>query len=174
MRRGLAIVAALGLVHWPGAANATMVRALTLPDLVARAERVVVGRCLDLHETADPRTGLPVTEVTFAVGETLKGPAEARLVFRQLGDRAHPGPAPGLAVGEDALLFLGRESASGLTAPIGFEQGRVPITGGVARTASLAEAAARGLDAPARCGRTGRCRVELERLLAVIRGMVSP
>jgi len=174
VRRGLAIVAAVGLLCRAGAANASMVRALTLPELVGRAERVVVGRCLELHETTDPRTGLPITEVTFAVAETLKGPAAARFVFRQLGDRAHPGPAPSLVVGEEALLFLGREGASGLTAPIGFEQGRVPITGGVARTASLAEAAARGLDAPARCGRTGRCRVELDRLLAAIRGMVTP
>ena len=177
MKRPIAFLAALGLVVLaPAGARATIVRALTLQDLVGRAERVVVGRCLDVHETTDPRTGLPITEVTLAVAETLKGPAASRLVFRQLGDRGRPGPAPSFAVGEDLLLFLGRESASGLTAPVGFEQGRIPITrpAGVAPMATVTETAVRALADDVRCARAGRCRVELERLLGAIRGMVTP
>jgi hypothetical protein len=176
VKRSIALLAALGLVLVPAGARATMVRALTLAELVGHAERVVVGRCLDAHETTDPRTGLPITEVTLAVTETLKGPAESRLVFRQLGDRRRPGPAPSFAVGEDVLLFLGRESASGLTAPVGFEQGRVPITrpAGVAPMATVTETAVRALEPHTRCLRPGRCRVELEGLLGAIRGMVAP
>ena len=176
MKRALAFLAAVGPVLAAVAAPATMVRALTLQDLVARAERVVVGRCLDVHETTDPRTGLPITEVTLAVAETVKGPAESRLVFRQLGGRGLPGLGPSFAVGEDVLLFLGRESASGLTAPVGLEQGRMPITGpaGAAPTAAVTETAARALDGQARCVHPGRCRVDLGHLLGTIRGMVTP
>ena len=176
MKRGIAFVAALALVLVSAPARATMVRALSAEELVGHAERVVVGRCLDVHETTDPRTGLPITEVTLAVAETVKGPAESRLVFRQLGGRGLPGLGPSFAVGEDVLLFLGRESASGLTAPIGFEQGRIPITrpAGVAPMATVTETAVRALAADARCSHAGRCRVDIERLLGIIRGMVIP
>ncbi len=166
---------ALALLLVPTMLSATMVRELTLPELVARADRIVRGRCLDVREATDPRSGLPVTEITFAVAETVKGPETARLVFRQLGDRSHPGPGPSFAVGEDALLFLGREGPTGLTAPIGLEQGRMPIrstaTGAATITVPATVAEIAPLDVTGRRGR--RCTVDVDRFIGAVRDMIS-
>ncbi len=47
MRRALPAAAALGLLLLPATGHATMVLALSLQELVGRADRIVVARCLD-------------------------------------------------------------------------------------------------------------------------------
>jgi len=174
MRRGLGLQVVVALVAVAATSRATMVRELTLPELVAHADRIVRGRCLDVRETTDAASGLPVSEITFAVAETLKGPEASRLVFRQLGDQYHPGPGPVFVVGEDAVLFLPREGPSGLTAPVGLEQGKIPVVPTAAGVPSVNAPAetpeAAPLD-PACHGR--RCTVELGRFVERVRGMVS-
>jgi hypothetical protein len=173
MRRalGLRVVVALLAVGVAATSRATMVRELTLPELVAHADRIVRGRCLDVRETTDAASGLPVSEITFAVAETLKGPEASQLVFRQLGDQRHPGPGPVFVVGEDAVLFLPREGPSGLTAPVGLEQGKIPIvpTGDGVPTVSVP--AETPLDPACHGGR--HCAVELGRFVERVRGIVS-
>jgi hypothetical protein len=109
-----------------GPARATTVRRLALPELVARAERVVLARCVAVEPAPPAASGLAATAVTFTVQDTLKGPPAETLTIRQLG-RPGSGPAPAFRTGEEVVLFLPRASALGFTHPVGLEQGRLGV-----------------------------------------------
>jgi hypothetical protein len=149
------------------AAEATSVRALTLGQLVDRAHRIVHGRCVAVEEVREARGGLPVTEVTVAVAETLKGPAERRLVVRQLGGRDAPAVGPRYVVGEELVLFLHRPGRSGLTSPVGLWQGKLSVVRAAAGAARAPRALAAGGSQAAARG------VDLDGLLATVRALVA-
>jgi hypothetical protein len=164
----LALVAAL----LAGVAQATMVRTASLGDLVHQADRVVLGRCVEVRDTPRGAGGLPTTTVTVAVGEMLKGSAERYVTFTQL---AMLGPR--YAVGEEVLLFLAPPGRSGLAAPVGLAQGKLTIarrrSAGRPDVAVQAEAGRGGLgDGTALHTALADGSVELERLLATVRTMV--
>jgi hypothetical protein len=119
------------------AVQAMMVLQLNLEQLTALSERVFVGKCLEVTPMHDEK-GRSVVQVTYAVSETLKGPAQNKVTFRQLSlqevdqttgregvflDQA----LPEYKVGEESVVFLSANGSSGLTAPIGFGQGKFEI-----------------------------------------------
>jgi hypothetical protein len=141
----------LASVTITAAAEATMVMPLSVEEMTARADKIFVGTCTKVEHsvTAD---GMPVIDVTFTVSESLKGQVGETLTFRQLDPtpqqpqdstfqhqdalvRARPmwsaallAGVPTYVPGEEAMLFLAKPGALGLTAPIGLGQGKLPVT----------------------------------------------
>ena len=131
---------------WPaaGARAHHAVLRFNLEEMTLTADRIFIGRCVDVVETSDliAQGRLPVTRYTFEVEQTVKGDVPARFTFTQLG---HPGrPAKGgltangraatpgfflhgmstYAVGARMMLFLIPSYQQGkLTYPVGLEQG---------------------------------------------------
>lgn len=107
---------------------ATLVVRLDLPGLVARAERIVIGRVVDVRTVADAG-GLPATRVTLAVHRALKGlegvPTTSFLLHggELAGRGLYVAGMPRLKEGEQVLLFLGATTARGITLPVGLGQG---------------------------------------------------
>jgi len=117
------------------AAQALTIRALSLDELWARAERVVHARCLGVTPVA-ARGDLPAVEITLAVEETLKGEADERLVIRQVAGRlGHL--LPTCRAGDEAVLFLHAPSRLGLTSPVGLGQGYLRVVRSPGRAARL-------------------------------------
>ena len=98
---------------------------LKLEYLVARADRIFVGvvksvdtRMLPLHEGED-RTDAEIREVTFMVRDGIKNTKTGEeVVVRQLLAVSAP-----LKVGDEVVWFLAKESALGLTQPLGVYSG---------------------------------------------------
>ncbi len=143
------VVLVVACVH--GRSHALMVRSVGLDELTAAADRVFIGRCVESRDVAGGLGGLPVTETTFAVVQWLKphvhastsagtashGPhtGAARITVRQLARAPGLGSITRCAGGQEALLFLHPDAPSGLTSPVGLEQGvfaivRRPVGGG--------------------------------------------
>jgi hypothetical protein len=105
-------------------AVALTVRALSMDELVARADRIVHARCLTVTPVA--ASGVPTVEITLGVQESLKGQAAEELVIHQLGggwSRMLPTCAPG----DEVVLFLHAPSRLGLTSPVGMDQGYLRV-----------------------------------------------
>ena len=128
-------VAALALVVWSAAAEATTARRLSDEELAMTASVIAIGRCTALRSVWEGRT--LVTLATVAVEEAIKGsPGTVVTVALPGGIDANrrfpvsvvwPG-APTLQVGEDVLLFL--EPDEGITSGAvvaGFSQGKFSI-----------------------------------------------
>ena len=134
MKRRLLILLLLSI---PWQAFAFLTVQLNLEQLTILAERVFVGRCVDLREGRD-RNGRPVQYVTFQVDETLKGPEADQVTFKQIllkTDEAEGrftattsfSQLPSYQVGEEAVVFLSEPSEIGFTAPVGLSQGKFVI-----------------------------------------------
>ena len=98
--------------------GAMTVRALSLEELVRRADRIFVGTCVEVRQVRS-ESGQPITEITFRIIEPIKGVSADRVMIRQLGGQL----LPGYSVGQEVLLFLHPESPTGLTSPVGLGQG---------------------------------------------------
>jgi len=115
-------------------ALASRVRTMNIEQLAQRAARIFSGRCLDVRVHEDASLRHTVTDVTVAVTRTVKGNVHGRIVFRLLGDQtasAEKGRGvdgvPTFRRGEELVLFLYGDSASGLTSPVGFGQGKFGV-----------------------------------------------
>jgi hypothetical protein len=140
-RGGAAWLVVLGVVASAAAMDALP---LAFPDVVARADRIVHGTVVDVASGRDA-DGIPATWVTLDVSESLKGEAERRFTFKQLGVATPladgtmlrlpglPRPRPG----DEVVLFLHRPSGRGFTSPVGLGQGfyRVEANAGSRRVA---------------------------------------
>jgi hypothetical protein len=104
--------------------EAMVVRTLSLEEITRRADRIFVGTCVGMSE-ASSESGQPITEITFKIIDPIKGASGDRLTIRQI--RGGSGMVPGYAVGQEVLLFLHPESATGLTSPVGMGQGMFTI-----------------------------------------------
>jgi len=128
---------------WATSIDATTMLHHPLTELLAEAERIFVGVCVEVRDESLPQAGggvIPYTEYTFEVREVVKGTLGPRLTVRQYGVR-QPRPTPDgkLAVvsrvpampvyslGEETLLFLVGDSTLGLTSPVGLGQGAFRI-----------------------------------------------
>lgn len=105
---------------------------LGLPELTARAGLIVEGRvaAAEVHETAQ---GLIETEYTLEVARTFLGSEQPERRLRLPGGVLADGRGmvlpgmPGLAPGEDVLLFLSEPAPSGRCMPIGLAQGKYRV-----------------------------------------------
>lgn len=139
-----AAAAAIGLLAATAQAHHAVLR-FNLEEMTLTADRIFIGRCLDVDETTDviAQGRLPVTRYTFDVEQVLKGGVPGRITFTQLGHAtASPAKAgvavhgrlatPGFflhgmsayTVGSRMMLFLIPNYQGGkLTYPVGLEQG---------------------------------------------------
>jgi hypothetical protein len=128
---GVAVLGLLALLESP--AHATISRALSLPELVDRADHVVLATCVDARAFRDGRRRI-VTDYTVRVDEAVKGEARpgTTLTMRSLGGvigdlGMRVEGEPHLTVGERYLLFL-RALPDGRTLrPVGMSQGVMPV-----------------------------------------------
>ncbi|MBK7875441.1 MAG: hypothetical protein IPJ77_06780 [Planctomycetes bacterium] len=114
------------------AVQAGTARKLDLTGLVDGSELVLEGRVLDAQPALDTR-GRPATRYTLSVARTFRGAgAPVRDVVLPGGvlpdgrGLVLPG-VPVLTQGEEALLFLSRESRAGVRLPVGLSQGHLRI-----------------------------------------------
>jgi hypothetical protein len=98
------------LVFGAASASAMVVVKRDFPDLVARADQIVIGTVTDIHEEQG-RSGTPFTLVTFSDLTVLKGDVGSALTLRFYG--GHTGDAvvsvpdmPTFAPGERDVLFV--------------------------------------------------------------------
>ena len=133
-----ALLPGLVVILSVGAAEASRVRSLTLPEMVEVSGVIFAGEVIRV----EPREiqGLPATAVTFRVEEGIRGAesgSDVTLSF--LGGARLTGGLPyriaGMPtwqVGERAVLMAYPTSELGLTAPAGLFQGRFDLRAGPA------------------------------------------
>jgi hypothetical protein len=125
----LLVLGSLLLALVPSDVRATRVRPVNLEEMAEHAARIFSGRCLSVESDEDGRV-----EIVFAIDRAVKGVAGETLTVRMAGGdpsgaRASEGIVglPGFSVGEEVVLFLYGESASGLSAPVGLAQGKFAV-----------------------------------------------
>ncbi len=109
---------------------ATLVRAVTLPELVQRTTTIVHGTVQETHTAWEDGRARLYTYVTVSPLEILKGntPSGRTITFRQLGGRDGdrilyvPG-TPHFSPKEEVLLFLTGNDAGGFPQVMGIFQG---------------------------------------------------
>ena len=155
--RALGMAAALLFI---AGATASTVAPRNLVHLIDDAQDIVVGSVTNVTDGIDPQ-GVPYTEVTLAVGETLRGSQGDTMSFRQFGLLAprvlpngktlyavRPPGWPQYTTGERVMLFLTPPaSQTGLRTTVGLEQGKFAITNNVLRSAAGEGALFDGVDA---------------------------
>lgn len=107
---------------------ATSVRTLNVFEMVRLADRVFWGRCVSVEKKVPEENLFPIVEYTFEVLRAIKGVAGGEnVVFRQVGPGVTGKPViagvPQYRRGDEVLLFLHADSDSGLTSPVGLDQG---------------------------------------------------
>ena len=105
-----AIVSALLLLQTATVASAMVVVQRDFPELVARAEQIVVGTVTDIKQETDA-SGAPATFVIFSDLTVLKGDIGDTLTLRLYGGdtggvAVHIPDMPTFSVGERAVLFV--------------------------------------------------------------------
>jgi len=144
--RGLAcaLVAALGLAAISAPSYATSVMPLTVVDLLAHSQTIVAGQVQSVTDGFDAR-GLPYTEVTIKVADTIRGQKADTYTFRQFGlDKprklangrtylARPTGWPTWRKDEAAIVFLySKARTTGLQTTVGLGHGKLSLANGVA------------------------------------------
>ena len=118
-------------------AFATSMTHQTIVDLIGLSERILVGRVAQVSDGFDD-AGVPYTEITLDVSETVKGTPGPTYTFRQFGlttprslgnGRRYLGVSPDgwprFAEGETVVLFLYKPAArTGLRTTVGLLQGK--------------------------------------------------
>ena len=125
----LSIVLSLSLsvaLLCPAHLGAASVRRMSLQEIVDTADRVFVGKCIDVRTGTDEH-GLAVTHISFSVIEAIKGRYGRIVTIKTIG--GGPGSLrladmPVFTEGEEVLLFLYPESRYGFTSPVGLYQGK--------------------------------------------------
>lgn len=130
------------LAMGPGIALAKSIERQNLFELMTHAESIVVGTVTD--KTDGFQNGLPFTEITVAVGQSIKGNHGKEYTFRQFGliepkamgnGRVNlmvtPAGWPTYAKGERVMLFLhAPASETGFQTTAGLDQGKFSIRSG--------------------------------------------
>jgi len=124
------------------AANATTSRReVNVVDLVAKSELILRGTVTNVTDGIDSR-GIPYTEVTMHVAESIRGQVSGDYTFRQFGllkprDMGNgmtnlmvvPAGWATYTKGEEAILFLNKKAAwTGLQTTVGLGQGKFKIS----------------------------------------------
>jgi hypothetical protein len=132
----------------PGAADvaiddsATTSGATNIVDLIADSETIIRATVKEVTDGFE--NGVPYTQVTLDVSETIRGQVGSEYTFRQFGltkprsmgnGKVYLGVSPDgwskYAVGENAMFFLNkRASMTGLQTTVGLGQGKILFQGG--------------------------------------------
>lgn len=140
----VAVALALSGVHiLAPAAMATSMLPQNVVDLVSLSERILVGEVVDLVDGFDAQ-GIPFTEVTVRVDDSIRGDNGSMYTFRQfglleprdLGDgrtnlMVSPDGFPRFRQNEDVMVFLYQPAqVTGLQTTVGLLQGKFSIENG--------------------------------------------
>ena len=140
--RGVVLLISLALVALSvNTALAKSIKKQNVMDLMTHADSIVVGTVSD--KTDGFQGGLPYTEITLSVGQSLKGSHGSTFKFRQfgliepksMGDglvnlMVTPAGWPTYVKGEQVMLFLHRPaSETGFQTTAGLTQGKFTIKG---------------------------------------------
>jgi hypothetical protein len=142
-RLALAVVATAGLALAGGEVRAMSLENLNLVDLLRQSNSIVTGEVTAVTDGVDAQ-GVPYTEVTVAISETVRGEEEGTYTFHQYGlmnprlseDGTRvmlPAPEsfPRYAQGEHVMLFLYKAaSRTGLRTTTGLVQGKFTLEAG--------------------------------------------
>jgi len=137
-------LAALGLVAASAPSHATSVAQATVVDLLAHSQAIVVGQVQSVTDGFDAR-GLPYTEVTLKVADTIRGQKADTYTFRQFGlDKprkmangrtylGRPTGFPTWRTNESAIVFLySKAKRSGMQTTVALGQGKLNLANNVA------------------------------------------
>jgi len=137
-------LATLALLATSAPGHATSVTSLTVVDLLTHAETIVAGQVQSVTDGFDAK-GLPYTEVTMKVSDTIRGERAETYTFRQFGlDKprkladgrtylGHPTGFPTWRTNEAAILFMySKAKRTGLQTTVGLGQGKLSLANGVA------------------------------------------
>lgn len=122
-------------------ANANQIKKQNFLELLRHTESIIVGTVAKKEDGF--QNGLPFTEVSIEVGQSIKGSKESTFTFRQFGliepkatgdGRINlmvtPAGWPTYSVGEQVMLFLHKPaSKTGLQTTVGLTQGKFVIRG---------------------------------------------
>ena len=137
----LSIVLLTGVVFTAVTTEAFTLAPFNVQQMTRQADKVFAGTCVSVEESMN-EYGLSVLTVTFTVHDVLKGNLGETVTFRQLNPMQPPPPRPEIGglwaaiptfglpsytKGEEVILFLQKEGHTGLTSPLGFQQGKLPI-----------------------------------------------
>lgn len=140
MSRRLVLVLLLAFLSQirPAEAHHAVLR-FNLEEMVATADRIFIGKCINVTEGEETIAQglLPVTTYTFAVSKVLKGDVSKTFTFKQLGFRPLKNGKKlnndpkyyihgmnGFQVGDELMLMLIPQYMEGkLTYPVGLYQG---------------------------------------------------
>ena len=161
-------------------AEATVSGAPNIVDLIADSETIISGAVKEVTDGFE--NGIPYTQVTIEVKETLRGQVGEEYTFRQFGltqprkmenGKVYIGTTPEgwskYEAGEDAMFFLyKRASMTGLQTTTGLGQGKVMFKGGNAISQAGNEGLFENVDVNA-----GLLNDKDKRLLATKRGAVN-
>jgi hypothetical protein len=138
-----ATFALLGLTAASVPGHATSVVQMTVVDLLAHSQTIVAGQVQSVTDGFDAR-GLPYTEVTIKVADTIRGQKAETYTFRQLGlDKprtladgrvylGRPQSWPTWRTNESAIVFLySKAKRTGLQTTVGLGQGKLSMANGV-------------------------------------------
>lgn len=138
MRRLIVLAALIACGTWaaasfldPGVKAGTAIR-FDIAEMATRSDLVLEGRIMDAY-TFEGETGLIETEYLLSVDRTLWGADLGSRTVRLPGGVLPNGNGmmipgmPNMAVGEDVLLFLSRQTSWGMRMPMGLAQGKFSI-----------------------------------------------
>lgn len=139
-----ASVAVLGLMAASTPSHATSVIPMTVVDLLGHSDAIVAGQVQSVTDGFDAR-GLPYTEVTIKVSDTIRGPQAKTYTFRQFGldqprkladGRTYLGRPVGWPTwrkNEAAIVFMySKARTTGFQTTVGLGQGKLSMANGVA------------------------------------------
>ena len=136
--RRIPLISLIGwALSWGALAWATLVRPVTLPELVQRSATIVHGTVQETHTAWEDGRARLYTYVTVSPREVLKGNSASgrTLTFRQLGGRDGdqiilvPG-TPRFSPKQEVLLFLTGDDEAGYPQVMGISQGAFRPVGG--------------------------------------------
>jgi hypothetical protein len=140
-------LATLALVAASVPSHATSVIPMTVVDLLSHSDAIVAGQVQSVVDGFDAR-GLPYTEVTIKVSDTIRGQKAETYTFRQFGlDKprktadghvylGRPAGWPTWRKNESAIVFMYSKSKStGFQTTVGLGQGKMSVANGVAMNA---------------------------------------
>lgn len=138
------VLAALWLLAVSTPGHATSIAQMTVVDLLEHSDAIVVGKVTRVTDGFDAR-GLPYTEVTMQVADTIRGQKSSTYTFRQFGldkprrladGRVYLGRPQGWPTwrkGENAMVFMyPKARRTGFQTTVGLGQGKLGLANGVA------------------------------------------
>ncbi|MEJ2078231.1 MAG: hypothetical protein P8020_17090 [Acidobacteriota bacterium] len=125
-KTGVVLGGVMWLMLWSPLVWAISVRTVNIQEMVDLSGTIFYGRCLSAVDSV-AESGLGIRTYRFLVLDGLKNAEAGQTIeFREVSSMGEGVTIPGIPQfqkGQELLLFLHAESKSGLTSPVGIQQG---------------------------------------------------